>query len=313
MHSEEHLKHTFLEVHFPLILVQVFFAALPTLSKIAFRTFSPDSVAFFRIVCSMISFGLIFFCFLKEKIKESKHLLHLFILAIFGVTCSQYLFIRGVALTTAINAGILIATIPISTLLIAVLLKKEKLTLNKTLGVLIAFTGVSLLLNITNLQFTQFLKGNILVLINATSFSFYLVISKPILKIYRPFTVITYLFFFGSLQMVPLTVHSLRDIPFSTLTPNQIWPLLGIIIFGTLLPYLLNTLVLKKTYSSIVAIYTYIQPLLGAVVAYTFLGEQITIRFVFAGILILLGVTLVNFHKIPFLPNFLLSMIRLTR
>ena len=313
MQSEEHSKHTFLEVHFPLILVQVFFATLPTLSKIAFRTYSPDSVVFFRIFCSMITFGFIFLFFSKEKIKETKHLLHLFIFAFFGVTCNQYFFIKGVALTTAINAGILIATIPISTLLIAVLLKQEKLTLNKTIGALLAFLGVIVLLNARNLELTQFLKGNILVLINATSFSFYLVISKPILHIYRPFTVITYLFFFGALQMAPLTVHSLRDIPFSTLTLNQIWPLLGIIIFGTLLPYLLNTLVLKKTYSSIVAIYTYIQPLLGAVIACTFLDEKVTIRFVFAGILILFGVTLVNFHKIPFLPNFLLSVTRIMR
>ena len=83
--------------------------------------------------------------------------------------------------------------------------------------------------------------------------------------------------------------------------------LLLFILIGTFSPYLINTYILKKASSSIVAVYTYLQPLLGAVLAIIILGEILSLKIAVSGVFILIGVTIVSFHSLIKFPNFFMA------
>ena len=127
----------------------------------------------------------------------------------FGISINQLFFLIGVSKSTASNASIIMACIPIITLVIATMLKHEKLTVIKLAGILIAFMGASYVVGFADLEFKTYLVGNIFFLINAVSFALYLVLVKPMLKIYRTFTVITYVAIFGCLQVIPFSISKL--------------------------------------------------------------------------------------------------------
>lgn len=289
------IQNNLLAVHLPLFATQFFFSVLPVFSKLAFINFSPGSVIFFRVVCAAVLFALVFFLFKRERIKETKHYFYFAAFAFFGVAGNQYMFLQGVSRTTAINASLLISSIPIFTLVVAILFRKEKFSAGKFLGVLIALFGVINIIGLESFEFGEFFWGNILIIGNSLMYSIYLVISKPFLQIYKPFTLVTYIFIFASIEIIPITFEEVANINYAAVEMNGYVPLFVLVFFGTILPYLINNLALKRTYSSIVAIYTYLQPVFGGLLAIFVLGETLSLKLVLSGFLIIAGMSLVSF------------------
>ncbi|MFA8342826.1 MAG: DMT family transporter [Rhodothermaceae bacterium] len=294
--DRQEFGYNLLKIHLPLLAVQFLFASLPAYSKLTFQSFSPESVTWFRIVLVALLFSAIFFTSRKEKIKEKKHYLFFALYALFGVVGNQYLFLKGVQFSTAINASLLISVIPIFTMITAVVLGKEIFSKLRFGGVLIALLGVLYLLGVSNLQFDDYFSGNIMIITNALFYSIYLVISKPMLEIYKPFTLITYVFIFAAIEIFPLTFGDVLQVNYSFLELYDYYPLLVVLIFGTLLPYLINIFALKRANSTLVAVYVYLQPVIGAVLAILVLGEEITTKVIISSVLIFVGLSVVSFQ-----------------
>ncbi|MCK5145814.1 DMT family transporter [bacterium] len=297
------IQKSLMGIHLPLFLTQLLFSTIPVFSKLAFTHFNPESVVFFRIFGSAIVFLLLYMTIFREKVHRKKDLLHFAVFGFFGVLGNQYFFVKGVSYTLSINASILITTIPIFTVVFALIGKKEEISLVKILGVIIALMGAGTIIGFEKLDFTGYLKGNLMILLNSAFFAFYLVISKPMLKKYRPFTVITWMYLFSTLGALPLTLKQVLAVPYASIPFKGYLPLLGVVYLGTAIPYMVNKLILQKTASSIVAIYTYVQPVAGTILAVIFLSESPSTTMVLSTALILIGVTLVSFHRSIALPN----------
>lgn len=67
-----------------------------------------------------------------------------------------------------------------------------------------------------------------------------------------------------------------------------------IVVFPTVLAYLLNSWALARVESSRVALFIYLQPVITAVLSATFLGERITPRLVASSALVFAGVLLAS-------------------
>lgn len=296
--NEEKQENLLIKVHAPLFLVQLCFGSLPVFSKIAFKTFGPGVLAFLRISGMGILFSLFFFLFKKEKIKEPKHYLYFALLAFFGATGNIYFYLRGLELSTAINATILISSVPVFTLIIALILRQEEFSLGKLIGIAVAFSGMSILIDLSNFKMGGYLSGNLFILLNSFLYSAYLVMIKPLLKIYKPFTIITYVFLFASFEIIPFTISDILNLNIAAISSESYFPLVMVLTVGTLFPYLLNSLALKHAPSSFVAIYVYLQPVLAAIMAGILLGETLTLKMILSAIMIIAGVTIVRFPKI---------------
>lgn len=295
---EKFNKNTIWHVHLPLLIVQITFGSLPPFTKLALNYFSPFSVVFFRVYFTAILFAVIFFFFKKEKIKDKSHYVWLALFGFFGVAGNQLFYVTGVSITTAVNAGILQTTIPIFTLIVALLLKKEELKPIKIVGTLIAISGVAYLIDFGRFHLNGNLWGDLFLLCNSCFYAVYLVISKRLLAIYNSFTVITYVFLFAAVMILPFTIGSVISTNYSSIPANGYLALMMVLIFGTVVPYSVVTFALRKTQSSSVAIYSYLQPLIASLLSALVVGETITLKIIISALIIILGVSFVTFAGI---------------
>ncbi len=223
--------------------------------------------------------------------------------ALTGVATNQLFFFNGLALTSPINASIIMTSNPILVMLISAVLLKQRITWMKVLGVAIGAIGAIALLWISTHDATKqsSVTGDIYILINSLSFAFYLVLVKPLMSKYHPFVVTAWIFTIGIFMVLPFGGLGITAVEWSTLTAWQ-WFCVGfVIVFTTFLSYLLNNIGIHYTSSTITSSYIYLQPILAGVFAFLFSGileknfaSDITLSKVLCALLVFAGVFLVS-------------------
>jgi drug/metabolite transporter (DMT)-like permease len=264
-------------VHAALIAVQVMFASLSTVGKLVLRELSPAALITARVLLAttvLLVGRLILDARNGRERVAPRDLLELAVHAFFGVTANMLIFIEGLQRTTATNAVVIGTTIPVFTVAVAVILRREAATPLKVLGLVVAFGGAMVIVGWQRFDTrTGQLLGNLLIVANSLSFSIYLVISRRLLARYRPLTVVTWTFVFGTLGILPFGARQLvAEVP--SLSAGA-WLAIGYIaLFPTVGTYFLNVFALKRAPASLVAIYIYLQPVVGALLAAAKLHER---------------------------------------
>jgi len=137
-------------------------------------------------------------------------------------------------------------------------------------------------------------QGDILVLLNSLSYAVYLAISKKLISHYGSLKSIAWLFLFGSIINVAIGLFSLLTVELAGVSTQAWMALAGVVIFPTILAYYWNTWALARVEPSVVAVYIYLQPLIGTFLAITILGEKWQPKILVAMVLIFVGVFLVT-------------------
>ncbi len=274
-------------VYTALVLVQIFFGALPIAVKLAVRDLSSPALAMIRVVCAALLFNVLYRTLVRERIRDRRDYGLLALYAVFGVILNQILYITALTLTTATAAQTLVAAGPAITLLAAILLRKETATPLKWLGIGVAAAGALWLVGVG--ARTGNALGNLLALLNVAAYSIYLVISRGLLRKYDALTVITWVFTFGAIGMVPWGIVPLvRQI--GDVSAGGWASIAFIILLPTVAAYWLNVYALKRVESSVVSVFVYLQPVLTALIAIPVLGETVSPRLIPAALLIFAGV-----------------------
>jgi drug/metabolite transporter (DMT)-like permease len=105
---------------------------------------------------------------------------------------------------------------------------------------------------------------------------------------------ITWIFLFSALICVPVGAYSLSTIDIAAVRPVTWVLVLHIAVAATAIPYFLNAWALAKVDPSTVAVFVYLQPVIGFLTAVAILGERIGLNFVTAAAFIFAGVFLVT-------------------
>lgn len=283
-------------VHGALAGAQAGFALFPVLGKLALATIPALPLAGLRVVCAALLLDGFRRLTSSEEIARPDRK-RIFLYAVLGVSLNQVFFILGLSLTTAINTTILTATIPVFTYAAAVLLGRERLAARPVVGLLLAGAGALVLLNVQNFDWSsRYVRGDLLLLGNALCYSFYLVLSRPILAHYRVTTVVSRLFLYGAAPILLFTAPALSRWKPSNVTPVSWACFAGVVFFCTVLPYLLNSWALARAHASRVAFYVFLQPVIASVLAVLILKEIFPLRTAIAALLIFagLGVSIVR-------------------
>jgi len=141
--------------------------------------------------------------------------------------------------------------------------------------------------------------GDMMIIVNSLSYGIYVATSKEVITRNGAFRSMMWVFIFASVVCVPLGLFSLSSVDIGSVDPN-IWLLiLYIAVLGTAAPYLLNAWALARVDPSTVAVFVYLQPLIGFVLAVIFLGENIDFRFIIAALLVFAGVFLITRMATP--------------
>jgi len=255
----------------------------------------PRSIILLRVTAAALVFGLISHFAYHEKVSRND-LLRLAVAAVFGVAMNQLMFFEGLNLTTPINASIIMVGVPIIVLGLSAVFLKEKLTIFKLAGVLLGFSGAAfLILNSGSVSFASGkFTGNLLILGNATSYAIYLILIKPLLAKYKPMTIMRWVFFFGALYVIPISMKKALAENWAVI-PLQIWMSVAyVIVFTTIIAYFLNNYSLSHVTPSANSAFIYTQPLIATSVSVIIGQDTPRIIHLIAALLIFAGVYLVT-------------------
>lgn len=261
----------------------------------------PSAFIFVRVLGAGLLFWMINF-FIREKIHKKDYLRFL-ICAVLGVTTNQLLFFHGLNLTSPIDASIILTTVPILVLIFGSFFLNEAITRNKLMGILIGGSGaIALITYGSKAAGTGSTLGNLFVFLNCISYALYLVLVKPLMKKYKPFTVITWVFTIGFVFVLPLSINDFRATDFTKFTTGTYYTVAYVIIGTTFLTYLLNIFALSKVSPSVNGSYIYLQPVISFIMvglyAQTFndntYSNEIDIVKVISCIMVVSGVYLIS-------------------
>ena len=282
-----------------LFAVALFYAGNFSFAKWAMPMYiSPYAFIVLRIGAGMLFFIAYYFLFNREKIKDKRDYLQLAIAAFFGVALNMTAFFKGLSMTSAINASVLMLLAPVFVVIFSAIGYRKRIKSVVYLGIAIAFAGAALLVDAIHFSFdNDGFMGDMLVMLNAVSYAFYLFYVTRLLKKYKATTITMYLFVFGFLYVLPIGASDLAEVQWSALPGQAIFAIVYVIMGITILAYLLNAWALQNSDSTTVGSYIYLQPLLATIMAVSLGIDEPTWQKAGCGLLIVLGLWLVNRGK----------------
>jgi drug/metabolite transporter (DMT)-like permease len=275
-----------------LLLVQLFFATLAIAGKIALRELSSTALVLARVGGAAMVFILIHRLTTNERVRGRGDYFRLALYSLLGVSLNQLLYLTGLHRTTATTAQMFIVAGPAITLAVGMLRGVEQGTMMKWVGIALAASGA---LTLVAAGPGDDRLGNLLILTNVVIYSVYLVLARGIVRRYHPLTVITWIFIFGTVALLPIGAGPLvRELP--ALSTQGWLAVLWIIALPTVAAYYLNVWALLHVESSTVSAFVYLQPILTAVMAVAILDERPSARLIPSALLIAAGVA-VTIHE----------------
>ena len=267
-----------LRVHAALFFVALIYAANYSLSK----DVMPRYLGPFGIVTLRIGGATLFFSVLSRLVAPHDRLTgradHLRAIAcgVCGIGVNQLLFFSGLNLTSPISASLLQTVAPIVVVIASAFLLRERITLPRAAGIALGAFGAALLILSRNAQagaYPQATLGNTYILLNATVVGVYLVLVMPLMRRYHAFTVLARVFQVGAVIAVPFGWREVLAADYAHF-PLHIWLEIGyMVVFLTILAYLLNNWALKFASPALLGVYIYLQPVLAVLIA-TGLGRD---------------------------------------
>ncbi|MEI7896546.1 MAG: DMT family transporter [bacterium] len=256
---------------------------------------TPMQLIFIRLLGGMIIFWLFQRLFVPEKV-ERKDLIMLAVCGMFGFALNQTLFYEGLNLSTPVDASLIHVLNPVLVMVFASFILGEKITWKKAMGIGLGAIGVIILvLSGKSISYQgSHAIGNILILLNMVFYALYLVLIKPLVGKYHTTTILKWVSFFGFIFVFPLSIKPALEINFAAITVTAWLGILYIILLNTFLAYLLINFALKSVSATVVSYYSYLQPVIAAIMSVTIGQGGLTIQKMLAALLIFSGVYVVN-------------------
>jgi drug/metabolite transporter (DMT)-like permease len=254
----------------------------------------PYGFILLRVGGAALLFWIISLFYPSEKI-DRKDWLRIIACACFGMVLNMNMFFKGLELSTPINSSVVITLSPVLLLILSAFFLKEKITWLKSIGIGLGLIGALLLILFgikTQPHAPNIPLGNILFIVNAASYSFYLIFVKPLVEKYSSITLMKFFFLFAVIINIPIGFSQFSEVTWLELSFDSVWKLAFVVVGTTVLTYLFNIYALKQLSPSTIGAFIYLQPLLAAVFAILTGADKLTPLRVVAAVLIFIGVFL---------------------
>ncbi|WP_136480393.1 DMT family transporter [Cognatitamlana onchidii] len=261
-------KNNIIKAHLALFGTHVIYATNHFIAKgIMPEKLSPTPFVVFRVLGAGILFWLLK-AFIKEKI-EKKDFFRLMLCGLFGASCNQLFFFHGLSLTSPIDTAIIMTSAPAIVFILSMIFIKEKPNKNKIIGLCIGAIGaIALVWHGHVAEGTSSSLGNLFVFMNVLFYSLYQVTVKPLMKKYHFITIISWVFLFGLLFIIPIGINDvLHQTNYKLFDTTTYIIIAYVIVFTTFLTFLFNIYALKQVSPSVAGSYSYTQPALSFIIA----------------------------------------------
>jgi hypothetical protein len=294
MHSSK------IKAHLALLATSLFFSI--NFSSIKYLTghqlAKPFGLNLARVLVACSLFWILFlFNRSSEKI-NIKDLPRFILCALTGIVINQLFFLKGLSYTYPIHGALLMLMTPIMIAFIAAFWLRESLGWQKITGLGLALSGAIILVlsGKNSASANNVFLGDLFIIINAISYSFYFILVKPLMKTYQPATVMRMIFLIGLICMLPVCWTEFSSISWSALDGLGWMNVALLTVGGTFLNYYLNIYGIKMLAASVAGSYIYTQPLMTAAISMIFMGEPLDTYKWIAGLFIFTGLFIENYR-----------------
>jgi len=288
---------------FLLILANVLWAGSYVAAKLALLDFSVTMMNSLRMIIA----ALVLLPFLLVRRKDlrlgRRDLFQLALLALIGFVINKILEYSGLALTTASDVALLIASESIFTAILSWIFLRERFRLATGLALLLGLMGVYLIIerslvpNIPAGGGAWRIVGDLLVVLALTFEAFFTVRGKSMLVKHSPLLVTAAAIVGSTVFWIPMGGYELVAHGWHPVSWQSWLGLLWLALMSTAVGYLAWFKGLERIEGSGAATTLFIQPLLGATLAIILLGDQILPTTIIGGILILVSVYVISFQE----------------
>ncbi|ACN15447.1 hypothetical protein HRM2_23520 [Desulforapulum autotrophicum HRM2] len=264
------------------------------------ETIPPITLAFCRWLVAVI----VFLPFaLKPLIAQwgilKKNMGYLSVTSLLGITIFNTLIYFAGHTTTAVNLSLISITFPIFIVIFSRIFFRERLTLNKGIGIVLVVTGVVLLITrgaLSSLLNISFAIGDLWMLLAAIIFAVYslLLRSKPQQLSIWAFQAAT--FILGLIFLFPFFVWEYTITPSIPFDTKAVVSILYVGIFASFFAFVLWNKAVVAVGPSKAGMVYYTLPLFSGFLAHFFLKENVTIIHFYSVLLIASGIFTANYE-----------------
>ena len=263
-------------------------------TKLALRGFEPLLIALLRFT---LAGGILWLLWRRRPQRETLTRGDARRLALIGfVSLTVYFTFEniGLAHTSASEAAILIAAIPIFVNILNVFTLRERNTATEWVGIALSFGGVVGLIELAGHSGGATLYGNLLVLAASLSAAVYNVLARRMLIRRSALFVTTFQNLFGALFMLPLAIVEVLLNGVRHPTAEAVAGVGYLTLFCSVLAYLLLNYGFRYVEVSKASVFTNVVPVIAVGAAYVVLGERFTAGQLVAAVVVVAGVWLTN-------------------
>ena len=267
-------------------------------TKVALQDLSPITLVWLRFLMGVVILGLVVMFRRQFTLPEKKEWGYFALLGFLGITFHQWLQSNALQTSEAGTTAWIVSTTPVFMAVLGWFLLKERLGWTKSLGILLAFLGVLVVIargDLSSISIGKFgAPGDVLVLISAVNWAVFSALSRRGLKTHSASLMMFFIMLLGWAFTTLIFIPTSGMGEILSVTSNT-WMAVGFLgVFCSGLAYIAWYDALQALSTAQTGVFLYIEPLVTVVVAFFVLGEPITPALLIGGAVILFGVWLVN-------------------
>ncbi|MBN1836392.1 MAG: DMT family transporter [Spirochaetales bacterium] len=238
------------------------------------------------------------------RLRGGRDIAVLILSGLFGVSLYFFFETRGIRLTSASNAALIVATVPVLTVAADRLLFRRPLSWLQGLGIGLSVLGIFLIVRRSSGRFPEATRGNLFMFGACVSWVVYIFLSRRLRGRAGGLYLTTWQSVIGVALLVPLV---LLELPQWSLVPGgapallaspAVWLNLAYLgIACSAVSYFLYLYALSALGSVVVSSYINLVPVVGAVGGVAVLGESLSLLQVVGAAVVIAGVFLVNLPR----------------
>lgn len=290
-----------------LIVVSLIWGAATAVVKRTLTWFDPLVFLTYRFAISTVVAGIIFAVHPVPLPKKSGVSILTLVTMILSTPLAIGLFFLALNKTSALSGSLLTAGEPLFIILGGVLLFRDRITKSESLGIVVTLIGTALaafgplVLNHTTDHFGS-VQGNTILIAAVMADMFAALLTKMSLRKHISLSLLSHgQFILSFIIFLPILLFS---VPIPTILNELIRaPLeahIGVLFMAIIsgsLAYTLRNIAVQTVEISEVAIFYYLQPVFGSILAVIWLGERFTPAYTLGGCIIVIGILIAEYRR----------------